>query len=94
MWCYYGAVAKEIEGGVTEDTFTIWRSRNPDIFPHTNFTTLATQRLFIVKEGKLPGFELDQIQADVCGMNGITTAPFEQNPKPFQQIDDYQQPAS
>ena len=41
------------------------------------------------KEEKLSGIELELIQADVHRMTGITTAPYEQNPKPFQQIDEH-----
>ena len=41
-----------------------------------NFTTLANERLFIAKWAKLSGIELEQIQTDVSGTNGITTASY------------------
>jgi hypothetical protein len=59
----------------------------PRLFPHINSNTLVNERRFIVKEEKLSGIELEQIQADVHRMNGITTAPYEQNLKAFQQTD-------
>jgi hypothetical protein len=40
-----------------------------------NPNTLADQRQFIVKEEKISGIELKQIQADIDRMTGITTAP-------------------
>jgi hypothetical protein len=59
-----------------------------------NLNTLVNQRQFIAKEEKLSGSELKQSQADVHRMIQITTASYEQNLKPFQQIDDHQQPAT
>lgn len=52
-----------------------------------NSNTFANQRRFIVREEKLSGIELEQVQADVHRMTAITMAPYEQNPKPFQQTD-------
>jgi len=54
--------------------------------PHMNFTILANQRLFIVKYGKLPGIELEQIQIDVSGTNGITTAPYGKTISPSNKL--------
>jgi len=53
MWCYYYTVAKRIDGGVTRDTFMIWRNRNQDIFPYMNSNGLTNQRQFMFKEEKL-----------------------------------------
>lgn len=61
----------------------------PRLFPHTNSNTFANQRQFIVREEKLSGIELEQVKADVHRMTGITTAPYEQHPKPFQQTDEH-----
>lgn len=55
---------------------------------------LVNQRQFIAKEEKLSGTKLEQSQADVNRMIQITTAPYEQILKPFQQNDDHQQPAT
>jgi len=61
----------------------------PTLFPHMNSNTFANQRQFIVREEKLSGIELEQVQADVHRMTGITTVPYEQNPKPFQQTEEH-----
>jgi len=54
-----------------------------------NSNTSANQRRFIVREEKLSGIELEQVQADVHRMTGITRAQYEQNPKPFPKTDEH-----
>ncbi|CAH1111968.1 unnamed protein product [Psylliodes chrysocephalus] len=65
MWCYYYAMANKTDEGVTKSTYSIWRERNPDIFPTINPNTLANQRRFILREKKLTNIELEQIKTEV-----------------------------
>lgn len=65
IWCYYYAMTTKADGGITKDTYTVWRARNPDIFPNINPNTLANQRRFIIKEKKLADVQLEQVKADV-----------------------------
>lgn len=65
MWCFYYADSTKIEGGTVKGTYSIWRRRNPDIFPNMNPNTLANQRRFIVDKKKLTDVELQQIKETV-----------------------------
>lgn len=73
MWCYYYAKATKIDGGVTKGTYTVWREKNPDIFPHLDSNSLANQRRYIEKGKKLTDIELQQIKDDVDGQLSRTT---------------------
>lgn len=53
---------------------------------HIKFTILANQRLIIVKYGKLSWIELEQIQTNVSGTNGITTAPYGKTLSPSNKL--------
>lgn len=64
MWAFYCARERK-DRKVTEATYDIWRTRNPDLFPHIGATTLSNQRRFVEREHKLTDLELDSILLDV-----------------------------
>ncbi|XP_014666557.1 PREDICTED: uncharacterized protein LOC106808371 [Priapulus caudatus] len=69
------------DGGVVKGTYTIWRGRNPNIFPATNSNTLANTRRWIIKNNNLIDTELEQIVAAVQTQNNAlqpTLIPTEQ----------------
>lgn len=69
MWSYYYAKENNIEGGVVQGTYTIWRNRNPGIFPNINKDTLANQRRFIINNRKLTDIELEEILTNIREAN-------------------------
>lgn len=64
IWAYHYAIKTENEN-ITSGTYTIWRARNPNIFPGMNEKNLSNQRRFILKENKLTEAEIAEIISDV-----------------------------
>ena len=61
MFCYYKAKVEPSEG-VTQDTFKIWRERNPNERSNLTANALMNQRRYIEKQHKLIEIELDNIK--------------------------------
>ena len=61
MFCYYKAKADPNEG-VTNDTYRIWRGRNPNDIPDLTDNALMNQRRYIERQNKLNEIEIEDIK--------------------------------
>ena len=64
MYAYYKSLEKP-SGNHTDNTYNIWRSRNPDIRPKMDGNKLANVRRDILKNNRLLDIELTQIKESV-----------------------------
>lgn len=64
MYAFYMSLEKP-SGSHTENTFNIWRSRNPDIRPQMDGNRLANVRRDILKHNCLLAVELNEIKEKV-----------------------------
>ena len=73
IWCFYNANARG--RGSEEETFRIWRERNPELRPTFDAKRLATQRRFILSKGRLSTETLRSLRCSAENTMNRNSAP-------------------